>query len=37
MMNQQMHMYKCVQSYIIIIHQHVPVTLVTNIRVLYYN
>jgi hypothetical protein len=36
--DQQMHMYKYVQSYIIIIlHQHVPVTLVTIIRVLYYN
>jgi len=33
--NQQMHIYKYIQSHIIILHQHVSVTPVTIIRVSY--
>jgi len=33
--NQQMHIYKYVQSHIVIIHQHVSTTAVTIIRMLY--
>ena len=35
MINQQMHIYKYVQSHTISFHQHVSVTLVTIIRVAY--
>jgi len=31
--NQQMHIYKCVQSHVIILNQHVSVTSLTIIRV----
>jgi hypothetical protein len=34
-MNQQMHIYKCVQLGKIILQQHTSVTLVTNVRVSY--
>jgi len=35
MINQQMHIYKYIQSHIMILHQPVSVTLVTIIRVAY--
>jgi len=37
MINQPMHIYKYVQSHVIILNQHVSVTFVTIIRVFYYN
>jgi hypothetical protein len=33
MINQQMHIYKYVQSHVIILHEHVLVALVTIVRV----